>query len=124
MRGGSSIRQDMAIFTRQLATMMKSACPSTTSSRRGNPNPRVTKLLSDRCRSLELLTERRFAVPARTDATAIWSERWSAGILDALLDRLAVYMEDRPIKVKIKSALSVTVLIVGIRRGGGHHDLH
>ncbi|HQX60408.1 MAG TPA: type II secretion system F family protein, partial [Burkholderiaceae bacterium] len=51
MSGGSSIKpKDMAIFTRQLATMMKAGVPLLQAFDivgRGNPNPRVTKLLSD-----------------------------------------------------------------------------
>ena len=49
--GGRSIKQkDIAIFTRQLATMMKAGVPLLQSFdivARGSPNPRMTKLLTD-----------------------------------------------------------------------------
>jgi len=51
MSSGKSIKpKDMAIFTRQLATMMKAGVPLLQAFDivgRGNPNPSVTKLLSD-----------------------------------------------------------------------------
>ncbi|MDQ6882490.1 MAG: type II secretion system F family protein, partial [Pseudomonadota bacterium] len=51
MRRGQSIRpKDIAIFTRQLATMMKAGVPLLQSFDivgRGNPNASVTKLLND-----------------------------------------------------------------------------
>ena len=49
--GGGTIKpKDLAIFTRQLATMMKAGVPLLQAFDivgRGNPNPRVTKLLND-----------------------------------------------------------------------------
>ena len=51
MGSGRSIKpKDMAIFTRQLATMMKAGVPLLQAFDivgRGNPNPSVTKLLND-----------------------------------------------------------------------------
>jgi type IV pilus assembly protein PilC len=51
MRSGKRIKpKDIAIFTRQLATMMKAGVPLLQSFdivARGNPNPSVTKLLND-----------------------------------------------------------------------------
>ncbi len=51
MRGGKSIKpKDIAIFTRQLATMMKAGVPLLQAFDivgRGNANPSVTKLLND-----------------------------------------------------------------------------
>ena len=51
MRSGKSIKpKDLAIFTRQLATMMKAGVPLLQAFDivgRGNPNPSVTKLLND-----------------------------------------------------------------------------
>ena len=51
MRGGSSIKQkDIAVFTRQLATMMKAGVPLLQAFDivgRGATNPRLTKLLND-----------------------------------------------------------------------------
>ena len=51
MSGGRSIKQkDIAIFTRQLSTMMRAGVPLIQSFdivARGSPNPRLTRLLTD-----------------------------------------------------------------------------
>ena len=124
MSGGSAIRpKDMAIFTRQLATMMKAGVPLLQAFDivgRGNPNPRVTKLLSDVRTDVETGTSlsvafRKYPLYFDNLYCNLVEAGESAGILDALLDRLAVYMEKtEAIKSKIKSALMypITVLIV------------
>ena len=124
MSGGSSIKpKDMAIFTRQLATMMKAGVPLLQAFDivgRGNPNPRVTKLLSDIRTDVETGTSlsvafRKYPLYFDNLYCNLVEAGESAGILDALLDRLAVYMEKtEAIKSKIKSALMypITVLIV------------
>ena len=122
--GGSSIKpKDLAIFTRQLATMMKAGVPLLQAFDivgRGNPNPRVTKLLNDIRTDVETGTSlsvafRKFPLYFDNLYCNLVEAGESAGILDQLLDRLAVYMEKtEAIKSKIKSALMypVTVLIV------------
>ncbi len=124
MGGGSTIKpKDMAIFTRQLATMMKAGVPLLQAFDivgRGNPNPRVTKLLSDIRTDVETGTSlsvafRKFPLYFDNLYCNLVEAGESAGILDQLLDRLAVYMEKtEAIKSKIKSALMypITVLIV------------
>ncbi len=124
MGGGSRIKpKDMAIFTRQLATMMKAGVPLLQAFDivgRGNPNPRVTKLLSDIRTDVETGTSlsvafRKFPLYFDNLYCNLVEAGESAGILDQLLDRLAVYMEKtEAIKSKIKSALMypITVLIV------------
>ena len=124
LSGGSSIKpQDMAIFTRQLATMMKAGVPLLQAFDivgRGNPNPRVTKLLSDIRTDVETGTSlsvafRKYPLYFDNLYCNLVEAGESAGILDQLLDRLAVYMEKtEAIKSKIKSALMypITVLIV------------
>jgi type IV pilus assembly protein PilC len=124
MGGGSSIKpKDMAIFTRQLATMMKAGVPLLQAFDivgRGNPNPRVTKLLSDIRTDVETGTSlsvafRKYPLYFDNLYCNLVEAGESAGILDQLLDRLAVYMEKtEAIKSKIKSALMypITVLIV------------
>jgi type IV pilus assembly protein PilC len=124
MSAGKSIKpKDLAIFTRQLATMMKAGVPLLQAFDivgRGNPNPRVTKLLNDIRSDVETGTSLNVAFrkfPLYFDALYcnLVEAGESAGILDQLLDRLAVYMEKtEAIKSKIKSALMypVTVLIV------------
>ncbi len=122
--GGSSIKpKDLAIFTRQLATMMKAGVPLLQAFDivgRGNPNPRVTKLLNDIRTDVETGTSlsvafRKFPLYFDNLYCNLVEAGESAGILDQLLDRLAVYMEKtEAIKSKIKSALMypITVLVV------------
>jgi type IV pilus assembly protein PilC len=122
--GGSSIKpKDLAIFTRQLATMMKAGVPLLQAFDivgRGNPNPRVTKLLNDIRTDVETGTGlsvafRKYPIYFDNLYCNLVEAGESAGILDQLLDRLAVYMEKtEAIKSKIKSALMypITVLIV------------
>ena len=124
MSSGSSIKpKDMAIFTRQLATMMKAGVPLLQAFDivgRGNPNPRVTKLLNDIRTDVETGTSlsvafRKFPLYFDNLYCNLVEAGESAGILDQLLDRLAVYMEKtEAIKSKIKSALMypISVLIV------------
>ena len=124
MRSGKSIKpKDLAIFTRQLATMMKAGVPLLQAFDivgRGNPNPSVTKLLNDIRTDVETGTSlsvafRKFPLYFDNLYCNLVEAGESAGILDQLLDRLAVYMEKtEAIKSKIKSALMypVTVLIV------------
>jgi type IV pilus assembly protein PilC len=124
MRSGKSIKaKDLAIFTRQLATMMKAGVPLLQAFDivgRGNPNPSVTKLLNDIRMDVETGTSlstafRKYPIYFDNLYCNLVEAGESAGILDALLDRLAVYMEKtEAIKSKIKSALMypITVLIV------------
>ena len=121
--GGTIKPKDLAIFTRQLATMMKAGVPLLQAFDivgRGNPNPRVTKLLNDIRTDVETGTSlsvafRKFPLYFDNLYCNLVEAGESAGILDQLLDRLAVYMEKtEAIKSKIKSALMypITVLVV------------
>lgn len=124
MRSGKAIKpKDLAIFTRQLATMMKAGVPLLQAFDivgRGNPNPSVTKLLNDIRTDVETGTSlsaafRKYPLYFDTLYCNLVEAGETAGILDQLLDRLAVYMEKtEAIKSKIKSALMypITVLIV------------
>jgi len=123
-RGGGSIKQkDIAVFTRQLATMMKAGVPLLQSFdivARGSPNPRMTKLLNDIRSDVETGTSLSGAFrkyPLHFDALYcnLVEAGEAGGILEALLERLAVYQEKTlAIKQKIKSALvyPVAVLVV------------
>jgi type IV pilus assembly protein PilC len=123
MSSGKTIKpKDLAIFTRQLATMMKAGVPLLQAFDivgRGNPNPSVTKLLNDIRTDVETGTSlsvafRKFPIYFDNLYCNLIEAGESAGILDQLLDRLAVYMEKtEAIKSKIKSALMypITVLI-------------
>jgi type IV pilus assembly protein PilC len=124
MRAGKSIRpKDIAIFTRQLATMMKAGVPLLQAFDivgRGNPNPGATKLLNDIRSDVETGTSlstafRKYPIYFNDLYCNLVEAGEAAGILDQLLDRLAVYMEKtEAVKSKIKSALMypVTVLMV------------
>ncbi len=122
--GGSSIKaKDIAVFTRQLATMMKAGVPLLQSFdivARGSTNPRVTKLLNDIRGDVETGTSLSASFrkhPMYFDALYcnLVEAGEAAGILETLLDRLATYQEKTiAIKQKIKSALTypIAVLVV------------
>lgn len=123
-RGGKKIKpKDIALFTRQLATMMKAGVPLLQSFDivgRGNTNPNVTKLLNDIRSDVETGTSlsaafRKFPLYFDSLYCNLVEAGEAAGILESLLDRLATYMEKtEAIKSKIKSALMypISVMIV------------
>ena len=123
-RGGRKVSEkDIALFTRQLATMMKSGVPLLQTFDivgRGHDNPAVGKLLLDIKTDVETGSSlsqafRKFPLyfdPLYCNLVAAGEQ---AGILETLLDRLATYKEKMiAIKSKIKSALfyPIAVLIV------------
>ena len=122
--GGRAIKQkDIAIFTRQLATMMRAGVPLIQSFdivARGSPNPRMTRMLTDIRSDVETGTSLSSAFrkhPLYFDALYcnLVEAGEAGGILEALLDRLAIYQEKTmAIKNKIKSAMiyPVAVLVV------------
>ncbi|MBC5781921.1 type II secretion system F family protein [Ramlibacter sp. USB13] len=124
MRSGSKIKpKDIAIFTRQLATMMKAGVPLLQAFDivgRGNANPSVTKLLNDIRTDVETGTSlsaafRKYPIYFDNLYCNLVEAGEAAGILESLLDRLATYMEKtEAIKSKIKSALMypIAVLVV------------
>jgi len=124
LAGGRSIKpKDIAIFTRQIATMMRAGVPLLQSFdivARGSTNPRVTKLLTDIRSDIETGTNLASAFrkhPMYFDALYcnLVEAGEAAGILETLLDRLATYQEKTlEIKRKIKGALMypVAVLVV------------
>lgn len=120
--GGSAIKQkDIAIFTRQLATMMKAGVPLLQAFdivARGSANPRMTKLLTDIRSDVETGTSLSTAFrkhPMHFDALYcnLVEAGEAGGILEALLDRLAIYQEKTmAIKQKIKSALMYPIAVI------------
>ena len=122
MRSGKSIKpKDIAIFTRQLATMMKAGVPLLQSFDivgRGNPNGSVTKLLNDVRTDVETGTSlsaafRKYPMHFNALYCNLVEAGETAGILESLLDRLAIYMEKtEAIKSKIKSALMYPAAVV------------
>ena len=122
MRAGKKIKpKDIAIFTRQMATMMKAGVPLLQSFDivgRGNPNPSVTKLLNDVRLDVETGTSlaaafRKYPMYFNSLYCNLVEAGEQAGILESLLDRLATYMEKtEAIKSKIKSALMYPIAVI------------
>ena len=122
MRSGKKIKpKDIALFTRQMATMMKAGVPLLQAFDivgRGNTNPSVTKLLNDIRSDVETGTSlnsafRKFPMYFDSLYCNLVEAGEAAGILEALLDRLATYMEKtEAIKAKIRSALMYPCAVV------------
>lgn len=122
MSSGKKIKpKDIALFTRQMATMMKAGVPLLQSFDivgRGNPNPSVTRLLNEIRQDVETGTSLSIAFrrhPMYFDDLYcnLVEAGESAGILESLLDRLATYMEKtEAIKSKIKSALMYPTSVI------------
>ncbi len=122
MRSGKAIKpKDIAIFTRQLATMMKAGVPLLQAFDivgRGNANASVAKLLNDIRSDVETGSSlsaafRKFPKYFDNLYCNLVEAGEAAGILEELLDRLATYMEKtEAIKSKIKSALMYPMSVV------------
>lgn len=119
--GGKVTEKDIALFTRQLATMMKSGVPLLQSFDivgRGHDNPAVGKLLLDIKADVETGSSlsqafRKFPLYFDNLYCNLVGAGEQAGILDTLLDRLATYKEKMiAIKGKIKSALTYPIAII------------
>ena len=120
--GGGSVKQkDIALFTRQLATMMKAGVPLLQAFDivgKGHSNASVAKLLLDIKTEVETGSSLKQAFekhPLYFDALFcnLIGAGEQAGILDSLLDRLATYKEKTlAIKSKIKSALFYPIAIL------------
>ncbi len=120
-RGRSITDKDIALFTRQLATMMRSGVPLLQSfdiAIKGCGNPSLARLLNDVRANVETgssLSQAFRRHPAHFDALFcnLVAAGEQAGILDSLLDRLATYKEKiLAIKSKIKSAMFYPVAVV------------
>jgi type IV pilus assembly protein PilC len=115
--------KDIALFTRQLATMMKAGVPLLQSFdivTKGASNPAVAKLLNDIRTDVETGSALAAAFrkhPLYFDALFcnLVQAGEQAGILENLLDRLATYKEKMlAIKSKIKSALFYPIAIIAV----------
>jgi len=120
-RGGSISDKDITLFTRQLATMMKSGVPLLQAFDivgKGHSNAAVARLLLEIKTEVETGASLKQAFekhPLYFDALFcnLVGAGEAAGILDSLLDRLATYKEKiLAIKSKIKSALFYPCAIV------------
>lgn len=119
--GGKITDKDITLFTRQLATMMKSGVPLLQAFDivgKGHSNRAVGKLLMDIKADVETgsnLADAFRKYPLYFDALFcnLVGAGEAAGILDSLLDRLATYKEKiQAIKGKIKSALFYPISII------------
>ena len=118
---GNITEKDITLFTRQLATMMKSGVPLLQAFDivgKGHSNRAVGKLLMDIKTDVETGSSLASAFrkyPLYFDALFcnLVGAGEAAGILDGLLDRLATYKEKiQAIKSKIKSALFYPISII------------
>jgi len=120
--GGRRVTQkDIALFTRQMATMMKAGVPLLQAFDivgKGHSNTKVTKLLMDIKADVETGSSLAAAFrkhPLHFDALYcnLVQAGEQAGILEALLDRLATYKEKIiAIKSKIKTAMFYPVAVI------------
>ena len=122
-RGRRISSKDLALFTRQLSTMLKAGVPLMQCFDivgRGHSNPSMSRLLSDIRSDVETGTNlnqafRRYPLyfdPLFCNLVAAGEQ---AGILETLLDRLATYQEKSlALKGKIKKALFYPTTIIGV----------
>ncbi|MDI3489764.1 MAG: type pilus assembly protein PilC [Thauera sp.] len=120
-RGGKISEKDIALFTRQLATMMKSGVPLLQAfdiGIKGSGNPALARLLNEVRNDVETgssLSQAFGKHPVHFDRlfTNLVAAGEQAGILDSLLDRIATYKEKiLAIKGKIKSALFYPIAVM------------
>ena len=123
-RSGKKVtEQDLTLFTRQLATMMKAGVPLLQAFDivgKGHANPSVSKLVLDLRADIETGTSLNMAFrkyplyfdPLFCNLVAAGEQ---AGILEDLLTRLAIYKEKTlAIKAKIKSALTYPIAVLAV----------
>lgn len=122
-RGRKITEKDLSLFTRQLATMLRAGVPLLQSIDivgKGHDNPNVGKLLAAVKLEIETGNSLSYAFsrhPQHFDTLYcnLIQAGEQAGILEAILDRLAVYKEKTlAVKAKIKSALFYPTAIMAV----------
>ncbi|MEW5880436.1 MAG: type II secretion system F family protein [Pseudomonadota bacterium] len=120
-RGRKISEKDLAIFTRQLSTMLRAGVPLLQCFdivARGHANPSMSRLLNDIKMDIETGTSlnqafRKYPIyfdPLFCNLVAAGEQ---AGILETLLDRLATYKEKTlALKGKIKKAMFYPLMII------------
>lgn len=112
---------DITVFTRQLATMMKAGLPVMQAFdivAKGSSNAALTNLLMDVRNDIEQGTSMAAAFSKHPKYFDVFycnlvAAGEAGGVLENLLDKLAVYMEKtQAIKKKIKSALTYPIAVV------------
>src|SRR3970040_1927931 len=114
---------DIAIFSRQLATMMKAGVPIVTSMEilaNGNRNPRMSKLVNSIRAEIESgssLSEALGQHPVQFDELFrnLVKAGESAGVLETVLDTIATYKENiEALKGKIKKAMFYPAMVIAV----------
>ena len=120
-RGKKISEKDLAIFTRQLSTMLRAGVPLMQCFdivARGHGNPSMARLLNDIRSDVETGTSlnqafRKFPLYFDTLFCNLVAAGEQAGILETLLDRLATYKEKTlALKGKIKKAMFYPLMII------------
>ena len=115
--------KDIAIFARQIATMMQSGVPMVTSFEiiaGGQNNPRMKEMLDDVRASIEggsTLAESLARHPVQFDELFVNLVRAGegAGVLDTVLDTIATYKENtEALKAKIKKAMFYPAVVIAV----------
>ncbi|MCF6262295.1 MAG: type II secretion system F family protein [Xanthomonadales bacterium] len=115
--------KEIAVFSRQLATMLKSGVPLVGSLeiiQHGSSNPRMGKMISDIRQDIEsgsTLAESLAKHPVQFDELYqnLVNAGEQAGVLDGLLESIATYKERvESIKGKIKKALFYPIAVIAI----------
>jgi type IV pilus assembly protein PilC len=124
---GSAVKpRDVAIFSRQIATMMASGVPMVQAFdiiADGQKNPRFKTILTDVKQSIEggsTLNEAMAQYPVQFDELYrnLVRAGESAGVLDTILDTVATYKEKtESIKAKIKKALFYPIMVMVVALG-------
>jgi type IV pilus assembly protein PilC len=122
-RGGTITSKDIALFTRQLSTMLKAGVPLLQAfdiSARSHSNPALQRLLGDIKSDVETGSSMSVAFrkyPKYFDGlycNLVYAGE-QAGILDTVLDRIASYQEKMlAIQGKIKSALFYPAIVLTV----------
>lgn len=119
-------QEDITVFTRQLATMMKAGLPLMQAFEivaRGHANPSMTEMLMDIRGEVEQGTtlSRAFSrYPKYFDRfyCNLVSAGEMGGVLESLLDKLAVYKEKtQAIRKKVKTALTYPISVIAVAIG-------
>ncbi|MBD8524197.1 type II secretion system F family protein [Pseudomarimonas arenosa] len=115
--------KDIAIFARQIATMMQSGVPMVTAFEiiaGGQANPRMKDMLDDIRASIEggsTLAESLGRHPVQFDELFrnLVKAGEGAGVLDTVLDTIATYKENtEALKAKIKKALFYPAIVIAV----------
>ncbi|MDR1816848.1 MAG: type II secretion system F family protein [Puniceicoccales bacterium] len=125
-RTGRVKHEPLTIFTRQLATLLKAGLPllralEILKKQEKNPNLRnIVTSLSDNVQSGNNLSDAMAQHPKAFDRLYVNMIRAgeSGGVLDRVLDRLAMFMEKSlRLKKKVKSAMTYPVVVISVAVG-------